>query len=762
LPQPAQSRNAKARFDAFEIDLCSGELRRDGKPIALQEKPLQLLLALVENSGVLVTREELRNRLWPSDNYGSFDDGLNTAIRKLRQALNDSAEAPRFIETIPKRGYRFVAAVEIIPLPVPESVWSRSSIRWGAVACAIALTIGLAVGTKLFFSRKAHALTDKDTILIADFTNTTGDPVFDGTLRQGLAVQLEQSPFLSLVSDELIQKDLRLMEQPPDARLTPQIALDLCQRTQSAVVIDGSIASLGSQYVLGLKAVNCSTGDSLAQEQATADDKEHVLKALGEAAAKLRGKLGESLSTIEKYDTPLEEATTSSLEALQAFSLGWQGLVGVGPADSSDPVPLFKRAIKLDPNFAKAYWALGMTYGNMGESTLAGENFRKAYELREHASEREKLFIEAAYSDSVTGDLEKGKRAYEALAQMYPRDWGPRNLLGYIYGTYGQYDKALVEYREAFRLNSEPELISDNIINMYLSLNRLEEARATAEERLAKEIDSSASHYFLYQIAFLQNDQAGMAQQMAWAAGKPLAEDMFLAFDCDTALHAGQLAKARVLYLRVIGAEKRAEHKEAAADYEAYEGLREAFFGNEAVARHQARAALALSTGRHVQFLAALTLAVVGEEAQAQELADDLGKRFPEGTVVHFEYLPPIEAQLALNRKDSSKAIELLEPVGPYELAVVEDIYVRGNAYLAAHKGNEAAAEFQKILDHRGIVVNDSIGALAHLQLGRAYVLQGDRAKARAAYQDFLTLWKNADPDIPILIGAKAEYAKLK
>jgi DNA-binding winged helix-turn-helix (wHTH) protein/Flp pilus assembly protein TadD len=743
------------RFGAFEFDPAAGELRKQGMKIKLQGQPLDILALLLDHPGKIVTREALQKELWPADTFVDFEHSLNAAIKRLRDALDDSADTPRYVETLPRRGYRYIG-----PIANGVSTNGRGT-HWGKIVTPVIAAVTLAAGIYFYFHR-APKLTDKDTILLADFTNTTGDPVFDSTLRQGLAVQLEQSPFLSLISDERIQQDLRLMGRPPNAQLTPQIARDLCQRTASTAVIDGSIASLGSQYVLGLKAVNCSTGDSLAQEQATAGDKEHVLKALGEAAAKLRGKLGESLSTIEKYDTPLEEATTSSLEALQAFSLGWRKLVVVGPGDYSDPVPLFKRAIKLDPNFAKAYWALGMTYGNMGENTLTDENMRKAYELREHASEREKLFIEATYSDSVTGDLEKGKRAFEALAQMYPRDWGPRNLLGYIYYAYGQHDKALAEYREALRLNPDPDMITANIIDEYRSLNRLDEARATAQTRVAEKIDFPASHFFLYQIAFLQNDPAGMAQQVAWAAGKPLAEDMFLAFDCDTALHAGQLAKARVLYLRLVGTEKRAEHKEAAAAYEAYEGFREAFFGNAAVARHQARDALALSTGRHLQFLAALTLAVVGEKAQAQELADDLGKRFPEGTVVHFEYLPPIEAQLALNRKDFSKAIELLEPVGPYELAVVEAIYVRGNAYLAAHKGNEAAAEFQKILDHRGIVVNDSIGALAHLQLGRSYVLQGDTAKARAAYQDFLTLWKDADPDIPILKEAKAEYAKLQ
>jgi tetratricopeptide (TPR) repeat protein len=632
---------------------------------------------------------------------------------------------------------------------------------WGKLVLPVVAGVILAAGG-YFYSHRKPELTDIDTIILADFTNTTGDAVFDGTLRQGLSIQLEQSPFLSLISDEQIQQTLKMMDQKSDTRLTLEIARQICQRTASAVVVDGSIASLGGQYVLGLKAVNCRTGDSLAQEQATANNKEQVLKALGEAAAKLREKLGESLITVQKYDTPLKEATTSSLEALQAFSLGWQGLVGVGPAGSSDPVPLFKRAIKLDPNFAKAYWALGMAYSNGGENGLAAENMRKAYDLREHVSERERLFIEADYPSLVNGDLEKAKTAFEALAQTYPRDCGPRNLLGAIYDTYGQYDKALMEYREAFRLCPGPELISNNIINMYRSLNRLEEARATAEQRLAKEIDSSTSHYFLYQIAFLQNDEAGIKQQIAWEASKPNEGDTALKMEADTAFYAGHLAKARSFSRRAIDLAERAEAKEGAASTVAFESLREAFFGNTVTARQGAVAALALSTGRDVQFLAALALALAGEAARAHQLTDDLGKRFPEDTVVHFEYLPTLQAQLALDRKEYSKATELLERVAPYELAVLEAIYVRGNAYLGAHQGKEAAVEFQKIIDHPGIVVTDPLGVLAHLGVARAYVLHGDTVKARAAYQDFLTLWKDADPEIPILKQAKAEYAKLK
>jgi tetratricopeptide (TPR) repeat protein len=654
---------------------------------------------------------------------------------------------------------------------------ARSVQRWRiAIPAAAIVILGVLIGGWLYHARRAHALNETDTVVLADFANSTGDPVFDGTLRQGLAVQFEQSPFLGLVSDQRIQQTLRLMGQPADAKLTPEIARDLCQRAGSKASLSGSIASLGSQYVLGLKAVNCRTGDSLAQEQVTADGKERVLKALGEAAAKMRAKLGESLSTVQKFDTPVEQATTPSLEALQAYSLGRKTQVGKG--DSAGAVPFFQRAIRLDPNFAMAYASLGTSYNNLGETSQAAENTRKAYELRERVSEREKFYIESHYHDFVTGDLEKGRQVYELWAQTYPRDTVPPNNLGVIYGNLGQHDKALAEIRETFRLDPSSGLSYAGLVADYLNLNRLEEARATAEEAQAKKFDSPRLRFNLYWLAFLQNDAAGMAQQAAWSAGKPGVEDILLADEADTTAYAGRLGKAREFSRRAVASAERAEEKETAAGYEADAALREALFGNAADARRRAAAALALSTGRDVQYGAALALALAGDVARVQALADDLAKRFPEDTIVQFNYLPALRAQLTLNRNDpakssgagASKSIEALQAAAPYELgtaasvllAALYPVYVRGEAYLAGHQGSEAAAEFQKILDHRGVVFEEPIGALAHLGLAHAYALQGDTAKARAAYQDFFTLWKDADPDIPILRAAKFEYAKLQ
>ena len=637
----------------------------------------------------------------------------------------------------------------------------------GYIAAAIFFAVLLAAGLYYRFHR-AKPLTDKDTIVLADFTNTTGDPLFDDTLRQGLAVQLEQSPFLSLVSERRIQQTLRQMGQAPDARLTPEIARELCQRTESAAAIDGSIASLGKQYVLGLKAVNCRTGDSLAQEQTTADGKERVLNGLGEVAAKLRQKLGESLNTVEKFDTPLEQATTPSLEGLQAYSLGWK--TQWAKSDFAAAVPFFQRAIQLDPNFAMAYASLGTSHWVRAETSLGAENMKKAYELRERVSTREKFYIESHYHDFVTGDMEKTRQACELWTQTYPRDDVPKIVLGVVYSKLGQYDKLLAENREALRLNVSGVTYA-NLVESYFYLNRLDEARDTAAEAQAKQLDSPSLRFYLYQLDFVRNDAAGMAQQVTWASGKSGSEDRFSAEEADSAAYFGKLGKARELSRRAVASAEEAGQKETAAGYEAGAALREALFGTVAEDRKRTAAALGLSTGRDVEYGAALALAFGGDTARAEALAEDLAKRFPEDTLVQFNYLPTIRAQLALVRMDHSKAIEVLQAASPYELGTpsgnayspgLYPVYVRGKAYLAMHQGGEAAAEFRKILDNRGIALNEPIGALARVGLARAYVLQNDTAKAKAAYQDFLTLWKDADPDIPILKQAKAEYAKLQ
>ena len=641
-------------------------------------------------------------------------------------------------------------------------------IRWIAATGATVAVVGLAAGAWLFFSRKAHALTDKDTIVLADFTNTTGDAVFDGTLRQGLTVQLEQSPFLSLVSDQRIQQTLQMMGQKPDAKLTPETARELCQRTASAAAIDGSIAKMGSQYVLGLRAVNCRTGESLAEKQVRAADKESVLSALDKAAATLRQELGESLSTVRKFDTPVEQVTTPSLEALQAYSLGRRAS---DFGDYGNAITSFQQAMRLDPNFAMAYASLGTSYSNLGETTLASENAKKAYELSDRVSERERFYVESTYYRLVSGDLVKAGQACQLWRETYPRDPVPATNLSNIYDNVGDYANALAQARETLRIAPEGDLSYANLAGGYLNLNRLEEAQAIAEEAQRKNHDSYNLRFFLYQLAFAKNDARGMAQQVAWWRAVPGGQGWADGAEADTNAYSGRLQRARELSRQSVAGIQGLGLKGVAAAVEANAGVREALFGNAKEARQTAEAALGLSRGRDVQYAATFALALAGDAAQAQTLANDLAVRFPEDTIVQYNYLPTIHAQLALNRRDFAKATEALQTAALYELGnpgnfpviALHPVYVRGTVSLAMHKedGRQAAAEFQKILDHRGIVINEPIGALAHLQLGRAYVLQGDAAKARAAYQDFLTLWKDADPDIPILKQAKMEYAKL-
>jgi serine/threonine protein kinase/Flp pilus assembly protein TadD len=637
---------------------------------------------------------------------------------------------------------------------------------WKILVPAALVVIAAAIGGGLYLrSRQTTTrLTEKDRVVLAEFTNTTGDSVFDGTLRQGLSSQLEQSPFLSLLSDQGVAQTLALMAQPKDARLTRELAREVCQRNASAATIEGSISSLGSQYVVGLKAVNCRMGDVLADEQTTANGKEQVLKALGEAATKIREKLGESLASVQKYDAPAENVTTQSLEALQAYSLGYQAQMVKGNPTAA--VSFFQRAISLDPNFAMAYARLGTNYSNLHQTSLAAENTRKAYELRERVSEREKFYIVSHYEQVVIGNQEAARKTYELWAQTYPRDNIPPASLGFINFLLGDDEKALAATQEMTKRDPGSGLSYLNLVSLYVQVNRLDEARATAQEAQAHNLDSPSIHFSLYDIDFLQHDAAGMEREAAALLGKPGFEDLMLDTESDAASYGGQFAKARELMRRASDSAQRADEKEVAAAYEAEGAAREALVGNLGPAKQQAQAALALSEGKDVEAVSAIALGLAGDSPQATRLAADLAKRFPEDTFVQFEYLPMIHAAVALQSGSATKALEALALAAPYELGSIGGltlvpVYLRGQAYLAARQGSAAAAEFQKIVDHPGIRPTFAEHSMSKLGLGRAYAMTGDAAKARAAYQDFFALWKDADPDIPILKQAKAEYAKL-
>jgi len=654
------------------------------------------------------------------------------------------------------------------PVTAKDQAWSDAGKVWRGIIPATAALVALAAGSYFYFHR-TRKLTDKDTIVLADFANSTGDSVFDGTLRQGLSIQLEQSPFLSIISDQRVQQTLRMMGEKSDVKLTPEIARELCVRTGSGAVLNGSIAQLGTQYLVTLKAVNCVSGESLASTEAPASDKNHVLDALGKIATDIRNKLGESLSTVQKLDTPLEQATTPSLEALKALSLGQKILLASGDVAAT---PFFKRAIEFDPNFALAYAYMGITSTDLGESGVAAGYARKAYELRGRVSEPEKYFIETLFYKEGTGNIERAKQSCDIWISVYPRSDLPHTyLMGAIYPVIGQFEKAVEEGREAVRLNPDTPIPYAFLMFSYIALHRLDEAQATYGKALERKLDSPFFHLALYELAFLQNDAAGMAKQVAWSVGKPGLEDELLGLEANTTAYTGRLRNSRDFSLRAMDSAERTGEKEEAATYVAMSALLEALFGNAGKARRQAVLAMARTGNRDAQYLAALALVFAGDGERAQVLTGDLDRRFPEDTIVRFNYLPTLRARLAVNHGKAVEAIEILGAAAPYELGqstanpfswtALYPAFVRGEAYLASHQGREAAVEFQKILGNRGIVLNSPIGALADIGLARSYALQGDTAKAKAAYNAFFALWKDADPDIPILKEAKAEYAKL-
>jgi DNA-binding winged helix-turn-helix (wHTH) protein/predicted Zn-dependent protease len=765
------------QFEEFEFDKETFRFSRAGEPLALEPKALHLLHYLLENRNRLVRKQELLDDLWQESNVS--ESALTRAVVLLRKALNDDSHLPRFVETVPTLGYRFIANVVVVDaspsteppghaaFPKPSTAAAPASTtnrRW-VLAALLAIAVAGAV-VAFFLSHRARPLTERDTIVLADFTNATGDPVFDETLRQGLEVQLEQSPFLALVPDDRIHQILALMGQPAGARLTSQVAREVCERTASVAVLDGSIAALGSQYVLGLRATNCRNGEVIAEEQAQAARKEDVLMALGGIATKLRARLGESLATVEKFDTPLADVTTPSLEALKAFSLG-EKENAAGRVDTG--LPFFKRAVELDPNFALAYAAMSPVGGGLQEEEQAAENIRKAYVLRDKVSEKERLSIEASYYRAVTGELEKAASAYELWRQTYPRDVAPYNALGTIYRRLGQPQKALEEQREVLRRAPDRAVSYQNVAAELVSLGRLDEAEAVYKQAEDRNLLFQGHTKSVYLLAFLKGDTARMAQLAASAMGKPATEDAMLSAESNTEAWYGRLHAARNFTQRAMESAERKGARETAAAYMAEHSMFEADVGERERAATDARVALKAAPNRDVQAMASLVLVRAGDVAAGEKLAEQLNRNFPADTLVQRYWLPAIRAAAALERKDPTRAAELLEAAHDAEFAhpsvlnpSLLPVYLHGYAYLGLHDGGSAAAEFQKYIDHRGLVRNSPWGALARLGLARAYAMQGNSAKARVAYQNFLTLWKDADPDVPILKQAKAEYARLQ
>ena len=638
-----------------------------------------------------------------------------------------------------------------------------------------------AVVGALYYRRSYHPskLTDEDTIVLADFANDTGDAVFDGTLKTALGVALRQSPFLSLLSDDKVRATLKLMNRPANIPLTPEITREVCQRAQSRAFVAGSIATLGTRYALGLRAVNCQSGDTLAENQVTAASKEKVLSAVDKAASSLRAEMGESLATVQKFDIPLAQATTSSLEALKAFSLGSKAM---GESGVSAALTYNQRAIELDPNFAMAYGAVGNDYVSLGETARAYEYYTKAFELRDHASERERLVLVAEYYENVTGEMEKSAHNFQQEIDSYPRESSGYIGLGLAYAALGQYEKAEKATRQAMRMTPNRMSAYLNLANCMLGLQRIDEARQLIQEAQARKLDDAIAHLTLYVVAFIGSDSSAMTEQRKWFAERPEYDNYGLALDSDTEAYVGHLRKSRELSTRAVESAVRADQKEVGATYRGNAAVLEAAYGNAAAARQAATQTLNLSsTTLGATAEAGLAFAMAGEPRRAQELTQELEQRFPLDTQAHSLWLPAIRAQLELNKKNFSSALDALQAASRFEfgnlaftnnLSCLYHTYVRGQAYLGAKQGNAAATEFKKILDHSGIVSNCWTGALARLGVARANALQAKtskgadadaaRVRALAAYKDFLTLWKDADSDIPILKEAKAEYAKLR
>ena len=811
------------RFGVFELNLDSEEIRKDGTAIRLAPQPFRLLALLASNAGQVVTREEIQKQIWGDDTFVDFEHGMNQCIKQIRGVLNDSADRPVYVETIPRRGYRFLAPVvsktislapavvespsSIRPTPVvataksapgsgseaalatapqsvattpssaaaaavapaPESapsrqVGRRTQLRRALLVAAVCIPI-IVIGM-YWSTRKVSALNEKDTIVVADFRNHTGDKVFDDTLKTALSFQLEQSPFLNVLSDQRAATALRLMDRPVEQPLIGEVARELCLRTNSKAVVAGSIAAVGEHYLIELKATNCQTGDTLASAEVEAESLNKVLTALQQASNRLRTSLGESLVSVRKFDQPLEEATTSSLDALQSYTQGRRIQVqGGGQA----AIPYFKRAIELDPSFAMAYLDLGLAYSNLNETKLAFQNLQKAYELRNRLSQRERLGIEAHYYGLATGDLEKAIQVATEWSQSYPGDYVPRANLGSFNIPLGQYEKAAAEMRESLRL-APADVDFSNLIGIYVALDQRDKAEAVLEELRARKRDGPYTPYeYWYCLAFLKHDNATMARLLAGAMGSGF-EGTMLSLQSDTDAFQGNFAAAREFSQRAVESSRRAGEAEMAGAWRANEALREAEVGNFAKARQRVAEALALSDGQSVRILAALALARAGDTAQAQKLAAQLDREAQENTIVQGYWLPSIAAATELSNRGPDRAITVLESAAsyelgsqsPFELGPMYPIYLRGVAFLQVGNAQAAAAEFQKMIDQPGIAGNFVLAALAHLQLARAEAMMGNKAAASQAYHDFLTLWKDADPDLPIYQQAKAEQAKLQ
>ena len=782
-------------FGPFRMDPDKQVLLRDGELIAVTPKAFEMLLVLVRRGREMVSKEELLKEIWPD----SFVEEANLSqhIFKLRKALGDTLEGERYIVTLPGRGYRFAVPVRTITeggevliaqmrsraqivieeqAPGPGQTLSaisppsHSRPKWLLFAAVTAATVGL--GLLLLLRRhQAIALNARDSVLVADFTNLTREPVFNHALRQGLEVQLQQSPYLNLISEDRIQHTLRLMGQPPETQVTGQVAREVCVRTGTAAMLEGSIQNVGARYVLNLRATNCRTGDVIDREQVEVARKEEVLAAITQMTRDFRKRIGESAATLQEHDVPLAEATTASIDALQAYSLGLQAQASKGEEAS---IPFFRRAVELDPKFAMAYAYMSLEYGSSGSTELATENIRKAYELAGHVSDNERFFISAYYYGRAVGNQEKARQICEQWPQTYPRDAFPHAFLGgFIYPVLANFDKGMEEARKGMEIAPDQAIFYLELCAESWSAGRRKDSEEILRLASERKIETPKLLVFEYDLAFLTNDHDGMQKAVKAAQGNPDAMDWMADAQAFSFAQAGRLEEARVLSHQATQLAQQQGDRERAAQFTIKSALWEAFFGNAREAKQAMSSALALANNRELEYGAAIVAGLAGDSKQAQALADHLETEFPEDTSVRFSYLPVIHSIVALSHNDPVRAIDALQPAIPYELGAprcsvviffgaLYPILFRGEAYLAGHKGPEAAREFQKLLDHRGPMIGDPVAVLAHLGLARSYALSGDASNARNQYKEFLALWKDADPDLPVLREARTEFARLQ
>jgi len=787
---PAKSSPCFRFGDDFALDLRAYQLSSGGVPLKLKPAPMEVLILLVEHRGELVTREQIVERIWGKDTFVDSDNGINVAISKIRQVLRDDPERPRFVLTVPGKGYRFVAPIEeadnvSVRKTIPEIPIARGTIHPAenqnslgflhqkkvrnpiTIIVFAILLLGTFEIFRYYHSRQPKRLSEQDTIVIADFTNTTGDTIFDETLKQALSIEVTQSPFLRVASDLQVAEILRRMGRSPRDTLNREVAAEICMRLGGKALLAGSISALGNGYIVGAEALSCSNGQLFAAAQAQAKNKEDVLKAVGEVASQIRAKIGESLPSLQKYDFPVN-ATTASLEALKAFSMGLKAEHESGPLTA---IPFYKEAIQVDPDFALAYATLGRAYEDYGQDEEAVRNYSEAFRLRDRLSEREKYFVATLYYETVPGDLAKARESGELWVAAYPRDTYAREKLSTVDSDLGELENAYVQAREALRLDPQSEVNAFNAVLGAISVGRLNETEHILQTAKARGADGEAVHVGQYLFAFQHREFAEMEKQLAWAIDKPGAGEILLAQHSETQAYFGKIRIARDLSKRATATAIRDKAAEMAALYQVVAALRETEVGNVSPVGYSVRRALSLAPTRDVKIQAALVLARSGNAARAQTLLDEIQKQNPANTLVNSYWAPVIEASMEIRNGKPNVALLNLQIVAPYELSMAppagDDVmmyptYIRGQAYLAENNGAAAMTEFKKIVDHPGVVLNCIVGALAPLQLARAEAMTGDKVDARKDYQEFLTLWKDADPDIPLLKQAKAEYAKLQ